>query len=281
MVERLKAAIEKARAQREAALASGLASPVGPERRSADPAPRPGGATNALLERLRPIEPDPLLLRRQRVVAADRSDPAHVAFDVLRTRVLRVMEERGWRRLLITSPSKGCGKSVVSANLAISIARHADARPLLIDLDLRCPRQAEIFGVADDMDIAALLDGRIELADLLRRYERNLALLLNRRPVAQSAEALIGRRMAEMIERVEAEVASTITIFDAAPMLVSDDVLGFLPRVDAVLLIAASGLTKPGEIVECERLLGDTPFLGVVLNKDEVDRPEAYRASYR
>lgn len=60
-------------------------------------------------------------------------------------------------------------------------------------------------------------------------------------------------------------------------MLVSDDVMAFLPHVDCVLMVAAAGKTKPKELREAERLLADqTNFLGVMLNKSKEKTSQGY-----
>ena len=71
---------------------------------------------------------DPRHLARNRVISAGRTDPAHVAFNVLRTRILRALKARGWSRIGITSPSQGCGKTFVASNLALSLSRQASCR---------------------------------------------------------------------------------------------------------------------------------------------------------
>src|ERR1043166_3111311 len=69
------------------------------------------------------------------------TDPGHVEageyFAVLRSRVLNAHEQRGVRVVLITSAQKGEGKSLISTNLAISVAQLAKYRILLVDGDLR------------------------------------------------------------------------------------------------------------------------------------------------
>ena len=107
----------------------------------------PSGA-DAAWERLRTVTLDRRHLTRHRVIAADRVDPAHVAFDVLRTRLLQTLRARGWRRVAITSPTQGCGKTFVAANLAFSLSRRASCRTVLLDLDLRIPSLAAVLGVA-------------------------------------------------------------------------------------------------------------------------------------
>ena len=61
------------------------------------------------------------------------------------------------------------------------------------------------------------------------------------------------------------------------PALLNDDVLAMRPHFDALLLVAAGGLTRADEIKETERRLGEkVPLLGVVLNKAESSEKSDY-----
>ena len=52
------------------------------------------------------------------------------------------------------------------------------------------------------------------------------------------------------------------------PMLVSDDLMAFVPHLDCVLLVAAAERTRLDEVDKCEQDLAEqTNVLGVVLNK--------------
>ncbi len=281
MVERLKHAIEKARAQREmeeAAVpaarvreaAAALRSPVTGE---APPEIRRAAAvdpTEALWSSLREIEFASDALEHARVVTREKADPAHIPFDVLRTRLMRVFRDNGWKRLAVTSPRKGCGKTLICANLALSLARQPDLRTLVMDMDLKAPALARTFGVRKAPHIAWMLTGQSPLETGLMRYGSNLAIGLNGERVRDSAELIHGdkttRILASMIDRLKPDVA----IYDLPPLMVSDDAIAFLPNVDCVLLVVEAGETTPREIEECEAMLaGQTNFLGVVLNKAE------------
>ena len=52
-----------------------------------------------------------------------------------------------------------------------------------------------------------------------------------------------------------------------SPLLGCDDTIAFLPKVDCVLLVAASGETRVPELKEAKRILKDTHVIGTVLNK--------------
>ena len=73
--------------------------------------------------------------------------------------------------------------------------------------------------------------------------------------------------MKELLAWIQQKLDRTIVIFDMPPVLVDDDVLAFCPEVDAVLLVVEQGQTERASLEKAMSLLGETNFLGVVLNK--------------
>lgn len=63
--------------------------------------------------------------------------------------------------LAVISPDSGDGKTYFAANLAVSLAQ-LGGRTLLVDADLRGPRQHEVFKVANSAGLSTLLSGRAE-----------------------------------------------------------------------------------------------------------------------
>jgi protein-tyrosine kinase len=274
-MERLRDAIAKARAMREEGAAE-------PSRRTPLRAPRPspgsGPAMPDAWETIERVELNDFHLVAERIVAWRKSDPAHIAFDVLRTRLLRILAENRWRKVLITSPTKGCGKTTVAINLAMSLSRQAAVRTLLVDLDLKTPGVARRLGIeAGALSLADWLLSDAPAQDHFVRPGDNLAVGLNSRPARNSAELLHDARTAERLDAAIAELDPAAVLYDTPPMLASDDVLGLLTKVDCVLLVAAAGQTTAEQIEECERLLeGHTNFLGVLLNKCEMPANSGY-----
>jgi Mrp family chromosome partitioning ATPase len=213
---------------------------------------------------------------RERIVTVDRTDNAHIAFDMLRTKILKIMRENGWTSIAITSPTLGCGKTVVSLNLAFSLASLSACRTVLLDLDLRRPKVAKVLGTEQVGSMESFLKAEIPIEHYLVRLGDNLAVGANHQPVPFAAELLhrpnIGPRLAEVKERLRPD----IMIFDLPPMLVSDDVLAFLPNVDCAMLVVAAEASTVAEIDVCERTLREASnVIGVVLNKCQYE-PEKY-----
>jgi protein-tyrosine kinase len=63
--------------------------------------------------------------------------------------------------LAVISPSQGDGKTYFAANLAVSLAQ-LGGRTLLVDADLRAPRQHEVFRVPNTAGLSNVLSGRAE-----------------------------------------------------------------------------------------------------------------------
>ena len=271
MVERLREAIEKARQRRGGADTVDGTLPVA--RSATDVA---SGAWTALPA----FTPQAKLLTRHRIITAAKDHPAYAAFDVLRTRLVRTCKDNGWRRVGITSPSKGCGKSMVSLNLAFSLSRNTQLRSMLLDLDLRNPSLATILGLQGSRGIESLLldDGPVEAS--FHRIGSNLAVCAGGRPMADSAEILQNPRTIQRIVQAESILQPDILLYDLPPILAGDDVLGLLEHLDAILLIASAGTTLASEITDCERLIASTALLGVVLNRVEDFDLNAYSVGY-
>lgn len=228
-------------------------------------------------DQIRTYEVNPLHLESKFLVSASRENPVAVAFDVLRTRLLHALKANGWHRVAVTSPTKGCGKTFVAANLAFSIAHKPSTRVVLMDLDLRVPNLAPTLGIRDAGNITHALDGTIPMEQHLLRIAPNLAVGLNKSPAQDPAELLQEPSTAKTLENMCDTLKPDVVIYDLPPALLCDDVLAFLPQVDGVLLVVDGHSTRAHEVRACERLFKDqTELLGVVLNRAEDSETDRY-----
>jgi protein-tyrosine kinase len=229
-------------------------------------------------ESLGAVELDADRLTRKGLFIEASDHPAAVGFDILRTRLLHGLSEKGWRRIAVTSPTHGCGKSFVAVNLALSLARRPSSRSVLIDFDLRHPEIAQILGIAEDRALAEFLSGEQPLEGVFRRFGKTLALGLNGEAIERASETLHDpdtvAALAAMLEQLDPEVV----LYDLPPALVSDDVLALGSSVDAVLLVTDGTKTAPEEIRAVETMLdGRIPLMGVVLNRAQDFNAGRYR----
>jgi Mrp family chromosome partitioning ATPase len=245
--------------------------------RALDLAPSPD-AVAVSWSRLTAVDLNARRARRERIVAITRSDPAHASFDILRTRVLRALRQNGWTTVAITSPTSGCGKSVIALNLAFSLARLSDCRTVCLDLDFRHPRMAAVLGWQFKRPTAEFLSGRLGVEDCFVRYRENLAISADSATVSLPAELLQGPSARTAMGELKKRLRPDVVLIDMPPVLGCDDVLSFLPNVDCALIVVGAGTTTIPDVERCERELGsETKILGTVLNKCRfVQRNEYY-----
>ncbi|PTR10463.1 CpsD/CapB family tyrosine-protein kinase [Cereibacter azotoformans] len=272
-MERIQAAIAKARAARGGRDAHG-GTEAGPDgatlpaffARTGAPAAEAAGIAEAW-EALAEAAPAPRHLARHHVVA-HRGGRDSAPFDVMRTKLLHHMRARGWRRIAITSPGAGCGKSTIALNLAFSLARQPELRILLVELDLRRPALARMLGLTGRHSLADVLAGAAAFEDHAVRIGANLAVATSRQPVRTPSELLQGASVPGVLAAIETRYAPDMVIFDMPPLLVSDETLAVAGLVDCALLVAAAESTSAREVDICEQELAErTNVLGIALNK--------------
>ena len=99
----------------------------------------------------------------EEVIAAFRPfSPAVEQLRALRTQLmLRWFDGDPSRRsLAVVSPAERDGRSFVAANLAVVFSQLGE-RTLLIDADLRTPRQHQLFKIDNSVGLSAVLSGRV------------------------------------------------------------------------------------------------------------------------
>jgi protein-tyrosine kinase len=223
------------------------------------------------------IELDTAWLLSNRIVSHDAGDLRSRPYDILRTQVLRSMDQNGWRILGVTSATPGCGKTVTALNLAFSIARMPDRTVGLAELDLRKPDIARCLGLPNHgAGLVDVVQGRASLQEtaiVVRAGTEQVRVLLSK-PTKGSSELMASRAMQDLLLELKRE--HHFVVVDLPPILSGDDVLCVLPHIDCVLLVAAVGLSKASEVEESVRHLESTQIIRLVLNKDSETRPTYY-----
>jgi protein-tyrosine kinase len=259
-VDSIKQAVELARAA-EGAPQQGTRSSTG----------FPEGSRAAPLDaQIRDVRLDAAHLERSRIVAHGASAHHGRYYDMLRTQVLQEMDKKSWQFLAVTSPTAACGKTVTACNLAMSIARLPERAVLLVDLDLRKPMVANYLGVGDTGGVLSVLQGRATLSSAVLQASigpNSLMVLPGSVSSSGSSEWMASQTMSTLLQAIKRDFRSRIVIFDLPPMLLGDDVISILPRMDAALLVAGIGSTSVSDIKECQKHLQRTPVIRVVVNK--------------
>jgi protein-tyrosine kinase len=198
--------------------------------------------------------------------AMPASSAAAEQFDVLRTRVLGVVEKRSWSRIGLTQPRSRSAAAYAAANLAFSLARRPSLRVVLADLDLRRPRLTRMFGLTQGPDLGMALREGMDLRLAAGCFGDNLAFIGNVVEDPRSAEILQEPGAAASVARLIDILAPDVTLLLLPPVLEGDAGLSSMGMVETLLMVSDGTSTVPLDLRHCDRLLeGGPPVLGVVL----------------
>ena len=207
-----------------------------------------------------PEEPRVLALRTP-------SDPAVECLRGLRNPVALSGYENGRTSVLVTAATANAGKSFVAANLAVLTAA-AGRRVLLIDLDLRAPRQHAFFGIDRNREgIVDLVAERCDLNDaIVRDVLPGLDLLLPGRMLGSAGEMLMQPRFRALMEETSRQYSHIV--IDSAPVLPVGDTLVLGRMADTTYLVVRSEVNAVREVRDATRRLETAGVAvdGLILN---------------
>lgn len=268
-MERLQNALHRAREQRNQPLGEeAVGAAAGGQAPAGEPALADSGdGVDARWAQLKPFQPNARNLQSARVVSFFGKQHA-TPFDIMRTKVVQQAKANNWRRIVVTSPSPRCGKTTIATNLAFSLSRQAEMRIIVVELDLRRPAMAGILGLKEPQYFAKALAGLEAPEDHMVCCANNLAFGTNLAAASNPSELLQSATAKQVLDDLEEKYQPDLMIFDTAPVLASDDTMGFLEHVDAALLVAAAEMTSIKEIDVAESEISEvTQVMGIVLNK--------------
>jgi len=204
------------------------------------------------------------------------------AFRGIRSNLLFASAAAGPKTVVVTSTGPGEGKSVVSSNIAASLA-HANLRVLLIDADMRRPKTHEMFGIPAEPGLSNVLVSKAKASDAVRRTTiPNLWLLPSGKLPPNPAELLGSARFQEFIDSLDEHF--DWVIIDSPPVMAVTDP-GVLAHIaTGVVFVVGSEMTSKWTArTALGQLDAARPnYLGAVLNKVDVRRhPYFYSKHYR
>lgn len=198
---------------------------------------------------------------------------AHQPFDSqaealrdLRTQLLLHWVGSDHKVLAIVSADAKDGRSYVAANLAVVFAQLGE-KTLLIDADMRFPRQHRIFGHGNGPGLAQVLTGRAGL-DAAERvsYFDNLWLLSAGAAPPNPLELLSRAGFTSLLD--EARAQFTVVVVDTPAAARGSDAKIVSARADGALVIARQDRTRLGDLEGLCRAMNanGTRVAGTVLN---------------
>jgi capsular exopolysaccharide synthesis family protein len=203
---------------------------------------------------------------------------ANEQFGILRARLLNAHSRSGVRSVMITSPQKGEGKSMVCLNLAISFGRLGKSRVLLVDGDLRVRGVTCLLRMNDDSGVCEFLQGKKSFDSCVRSTSLpNLSVAAAGIPPKEFLTTILeGPKWLEFLER--AKQRFDIILVDSVP--VSAPIADFelmSTASDAVLLIVQLRKTSRDALARAVQQL-NSKLLGVIINNADREMDYEYRS---
>ncbi|MCI4445644.1 MAG: polysaccharide biosynthesis tyrosine autokinase [Candidatus Aminicenantes bacterium] len=198
----------------------------------------------------------------------------------LRTALLLSAPQSNLRLILITSPLPGEGKSSTISNLAISLAQMGK-KVLLIDADLRRPRQHQIFNMKNHNGLTNYLAMDLDTDKMIKSTAVPSLYLINSGPIPPNpAELLSSEKMTQLLLKVREQF--DFVLIDTPPILAVTDAQILGPKVDGLVLVVQAEST-PREALQQSRELLDLLKLktfGVVVNYLSLNNQGYYYRHY-
>jgi len=165
--------------------------------------------------------------------------------------------------ILITSPGRGEGKSVTTANIALSIAQQGE-EVLLIDANFRNPSLHKTFNVPNIHGFTDVLAGKITFKEAVvsSQVEGIHILTSGTFPLNLSTQ-----KVKQLLESIKQSY--NMVLIDSRPILEANDTKILANICDGVVLVVRQDDTSMENAFESKKILeyAQAKMIGVVLNE--------------
>jgi len=185
--------------------------------------------------------------------------------------------------IMVTSALPGEGKTFFSINLAMSMAAEIDTSVLLVDADVVRPDLMRRLGVDARRGLLDLLgDPALDIGDLmLETNVPKLSILPAGTSTDIATELLASDAMERLLATLAARYPDHVVIFDAPPLLVTNEARVLASRVGQVVLVVMASRTPRSAVAQAFAAAESCPIVMSVLNKAaEPTAPLGYGYGY-
>ncbi|MCY4107185.1 MAG: CpsD/CapB family tyrosine-protein kinase [Chloroflexi bacterium] len=213
---------------------------------------------------------EPTKATAQLVTLRNARSSAAEAYRSLRTNIMFSSLEQPVSTLLLTSCASGRAdadeKSAVLANLAVTFAQGGH-RTILVDADLRRPRQHELWGLSNEHGLTTMMleEGALAEPPIVETGVEDLFVLPSGPLPAIPADVIGSQRMGDVAGVLKAR--ASFILYDAPPILAATDALLLGSLLDGVVLSLRSGVTRREDALQAREALErvHARILGTVL----------------
>lgn len=219
-------------------------------------APRPGGFIPLPLSI--PYGSHLVAITQKESLAAEK-------FRYLGVKLRQLQQGRNLKKILIGSTLPEEGKSMVSANLAATLARRQQQKVLLIEGDLRRPVLGQRLGhIGLDGLTEWLIEGQSPLPNIYQLEDAGFCLIPAGSPPENPLELMQPDRLQGLLSRLS--LLFDWIIIDAPPLLPLADATVWSKLSDGVLLVVREGKSEKKYLQRGLSAVDPKSLIGVVIN---------------
>jgi capsular exopolysaccharide synthesis family protein len=213
------------------------------------------------------------------VSLTDKESQGAEQFRFLSVRLRQLQQARSLKRLLVTSTLPEEGKSVVSGNLAATLARRKQQKVLLLEGDLRRPVQAQMFSGHRMPGLSEWLQSGSRAVNNIYFLEGpGFWLMPAGSPPDNPLELMQTGKLSELLDQLSSWF--DWVVIDSPPILPLADTSVWSRLADGILLVVREGKSEKRQLQRGLAALEPGRLLGVVVNSCQDTDHEDYYARY-
>ena len=232
--------------------------PVAPERTVPEPASVPAD----MAPELAAVQADPDVI--EKLVIGPLPASSLEQYRRLAAALHQAHQNTGFRVVMIASAVAGEGKTLTSANLALTLSESYRKRVLLIDADLRRPSIHKVFGLPNVDGLTDALKSSEGRKICTQAISSTLSVITAGRPDTEQMAHLSSGRMRQLIQ--EAMEIHDWVVIDTPPVALLPDAKLLAAMVDGALLVVRAGATPYPIVQRAIQAIGPERILGTILN---------------
>ena len=201
---------------------------------------------------------------------------AKEAFRMLQANLGFLRSDEDLKAVVVTSAVPQEGKTDVSANLAAAMAE-AGRNVLLIDADMRHPRQHHLWNMTNGLGLSHVLAGQAKVEDAIQTVGGSLSLLSAGVVPPNPVALLDSNRMLELLRQFTQTY--DFVILDTPPVLGAADAAILGKMADGILFVVRPGVVDGNSATAAKQSLAQSNqrVLGMVANAvDPQNEPDSY-----
>lgn len=187
--------------------------------------------------------------------------------DILRSQLLFPFHGEPPRTIMIASAAPREGRSLLTANLAVSFARGLQQFVMVLDCHLTDPVMHNLLQVPRQPGLTDFLEQDLSVPDIIHRTPVDkLTVIPAGSPSQRSAEILATDKMAGLITELRARYKDRYILLDTPPVQAFDDPAVLARMVEGIVYVVLCGETDRELALRGLRALPEEKIVGVVMN---------------